>query len=284
MAQPSGAVARGRGRLEAQFGSVAVGGLQGIAAESIEHVHQQQFLVLLLVLQTQFDQLQPGGGGGGWLLGQGQQQLLQRQIHPAAPSEQLGDRRPAEQAPLGPGMAGPHRLVIAVEQIGPAGWRRFIAAQQLSNGRLAQQKLLEKPVGVAEVPLGRAGIGHALEAEVLGLQGGDQLPGAAAHGRQPLGELAAGRGFRAASCPGAIQPRGLGAINPSALGDLEQISRLAQRRKLRHRSGVQACLVFRHMQPSMALSSGDIRQLAYDSPTGHQQGRPRRWVASRRVS
>ena len=39
----------------------AIGRLQGVAAEAIEQVHQQQLLVLLLVLQAQLHQLQLGG-------------------------------------------------------------------------------------------------------------------------------------------------------------------------------------------------------------------------------
>jgi len=43
------------------WGLLAVGGLQGIAAEAIQQIHQQQLLVLLLVLQAQLHQLQLGG-------------------------------------------------------------------------------------------------------------------------------------------------------------------------------------------------------------------------------
>jgi hypothetical protein len=57
--------------------------------------------VLLLVLQPQFHQLQPGIAGLQLL-----QQAEQGPIQPLPPCPYLGQGRPAEQAPLGPGVAG----------------------------------------------------------------------------------------------------------------------------------------------------------------------------------
>ena len=44
------------------LGLGAVAGLEGIAAKAIQQIHQQQFLVLLLVLQSQLHQLKPRRG------------------------------------------------------------------------------------------------------------------------------------------------------------------------------------------------------------------------------
>ena len=38
-----------------------------------------------------------------------------------------------------------------------------------------QDKTIKEPIGVGQVPLGGTGIRHALQAEVLGLQGSQQL-------------------------------------------------------------------------------------------------------------
>ena len=71
MVQPGGRLIRLRslqgGRLKAVFRAVtgqAVAGFERIAAEAIQQIHQQQLLVLLLVLQPQLDQ------------GQGRRRLL----------------------------------------------------------------------------------------------------------------------------------------------------------------------------------------------------------------
>ena len=109
------------------------GGFQRVAAEAVQQVHQQQLLVLLLVLQPQLQQLRI----------QCVPALLEGGGDPLAPAQHLGDGGSGEQPPLGPRLPLPHRLVVAVEQVAPAAVRRLIAHQAL------QQKLLEKPGGVA---------------------------------------------------------------------------------------------------------------------------------------
>ena len=52
-----------------------------------------------------------------------------------------------------------------------------------------QHKLLKEPSGVAQVPFGRAGVGHPLEAEVLWLQGGHQGQALLAHPYVPRRQL-----------------------------------------------------------------------------------------------
>ena len=79
--QPGGGLTRLRcpagARLKAVFRAItgqAVAGFERIAAEAVQQVHQQQFLVLLLVLQSQLDQ------------GQGRRRLLG--IEPIEPFQQ----------------------------------------------------------------------------------------------------------------------------------------------------------------------------------------------------
>ena len=156
-----------------------VHGLEGIAAEAIEQIHQQQLLVLLFVLQAQLQQGAPGllrqpmGRERGDV-----EQLLEGPIHPLPPGQDLRDRRPAQQAALGPGMAGANGVVVAVEQVAPAGIGGLNLAEDIRKAGfercVLEQKGFKEPGGVAQVPFGRAGIGHPLEAKVLGGEGGDQ--------------------------------------------------------------------------------------------------------------
>ena len=162
----------------------AIGRLQGVAAEAIEQVHQQQLLVLLLVLQAQLHQLQLGGA----LI-----QLIQLSqhgpIHLRPPGQYLGQGRAAEQAPLGPGVAGADGVGRAVANKAPGLWSWLIGPCQASLQLGPQHKLLKEPGGVAQVPLGRAGVGHPLQAEVLWLQGGHQGQALLAHPYVPRRQL-----------------------------------------------------------------------------------------------
>ena len=180
------------------FGAVA--GLEGIAAKAIQQIHQQQFLVLLLVLQAQLHQLKPRRRSRLMriLLGQGDP-LADGPVHLAAPGQHLGDRWAAQQPPLGPGMALADGVVIAVEQEAPAGIGGLIARDEGRQLRCFEQEFLKEPGGVAQVPFRGAGIGHALEAEVFWVEGGDQLKAAAAHGLEALQQPLAGGG-RAHGC------------------------------------------------------------------------------------
>ena len=177
-------------RLRAALGC-AVGGQQRVAAEAIEQIHQQQLLVLLLVLQAQLQQGEAGLAARRRLPLEQRRQLGQGPIHPLPPGQHLADARPAEQPPLGARMAGTHRLVVAVEQEAPALRRHRVVQRQPFLQQRPQQELLEEPGGVAQVPLGRAGVRHPLQAEVLGLQRGDQLHTPAAHRQQPLQQVGA---------------------------------------------------------------------------------------------
>ena len=105
--------------------------------EAIQEVHQQQFLVLLLVLQSQFHQ-------GLNLLRRILQQPFQPGIHPMAPGQYVGDGRAAEQASLRPGMSGADGFVIGVELIAP----ERVAGLVIRRVGL-QDEGVEEPRGVA---------------------------------------------------------------------------------------------------------------------------------------
>ena len=170
------------GRLR-PVGGGAVGRLERVAGEAVEQIHQQQLLVLLLVLQPQLQQRQRRGGLAGRSVRQNIEQLLQSRIDPCPPGQHRRDRRPAEQPPLRPGMAGADGVVVAVEQKAPQRIGGFVLdAVPLAQG--PQQEFLEEPGGVAEVPFRRTGIGHALQHQILRLQGDDQRFTAAAHRSQ----------------------------------------------------------------------------------------------------
>ena len=111
-----------------------------ILEERVLDVGQQQFLVLLLVRDAQFDQASMSG-------------IVQQRRHGVidmgAPITDLDDAWPREHS-------APHaldalalRFVIGIEQERPA-----FVVQPIPGQLVAQQKGLEKPGGVRQVPLG----------------------------------------------------------------------------------------------------------------------------------
>ena len=81
--------------------------------EGIEKIHQQEFLVLLLVMKPQFHERE-------YISGRVVEEQLQRYIHIAPPAQDVADGRTAEQASLGPGMTVADGVVIGIELIAPA--------------------------------------------------------------------------------------------------------------------------------------------------------------------
>ena len=163
--------------------------LQRVAGEAVEQVHQQQLLVLLLVLQAQLQQSPYRLAPLGWFRPQIRQQLLKPRVHSLAPGQDRTDRRAGQQTAGRARMALTDGVVVRVEEIAPAR----IGA--LPAGQVGlQQEGFEEPGGVPQVPLRRTGIGHPLQAEILGLQGGHQGFAAVPHAPQPLHRL--GRGGR----------------------------------------------------------------------------------------
>ena len=94
-----------------------------------------------------------------------------------------------------PGMPGADGVVVAVEEVAPAGIGRLVGQGSIGAGPHGsaaawlqgrpQQKLLKEPGGVTQMPLGRTGIGHSLQAEILRFEGGDQGLAAGPHLSEP---------------------------------------------------------------------------------------------------
>ena len=153
-------------------GGGGVGGLQGIAGQHVLDVHQQELLVLLLVLDAQLHQGQDGRPGVPV------QQLGHRRVDVAPVVGDLHDAGTGDQAPVGPGVPGTDGLVVGVEEEPEVRVEELVAGE-----RGLEQEGLEEPGGVGPVPLGGAHVGHGLDRLVLGGQGAGQLLG------QPPGVL-----------------------------------------------------------------------------------------------
>ena len=87
--QPNGR----RSVLGSRFGLLPIRSIrrfQGLTAEGIEEIHQHQFLMLLLVLKTQFHEVQPGR------IAVALEQVCQGLSHLVPPSDHLLHQRPAQ--------------------------------------------------------------------------------------------------------------------------------------------------------------------------------------------
>ena len=125
-------------------------------------VGQQQFLVLLLMLQPQCDELQQFVLCS---LVRACQQIQHARINLSPPGQHLRQRGAADKAPIGARILVANAVVITVEQNAEAGIKGF-------ETRLKpfQHKSFEKPGHMGQMPLGRAGVGHGLKLAVLGAQ------------------------------------------------------------------------------------------------------------------
>src|SRR5579872_2352761 len=121
-----------------------------IFSEGREDVGEKQLLVLLLVIGTEFEELE-----------------CRRRKRWHRPQERFIDMRPicphflkrwpAKQAPARTRMALSFRFIIAVEQEGIA-----FVEQRIATHVIAQHERLEEPCRMSEMPLGRRGIGKRL--------------------------------------------------------------------------------------------------------------------------
>src|SRR5438067_7883346 len=93
----------------------------------------------------------------------------------------LLERGAAEHSAAGAGVARAFRLVIAVEEIGPAFVEAAVAVDMV-----AQDEGLEKPCGVREVPLGGRGIGEGLYRRIGVAERRGEIERQLAGGEQPL--------------------------------------------------------------------------------------------------
>jgi len=98
--------------------------------------------------------------------------------------QHLGHRRPGQQAAVGPRVHRADTVVVRVEQIAEA-----LVIGPIALDGATQHELLEKPAGMREVPLRRAGIGHGLDDVILILQRLAQRHGLVANPPELIGEL-----------------------------------------------------------------------------------------------
>ena len=138
----------------------------------MQHIGQQQLLVLLLVLQSQFDQ-----GQEHCTVQPRLQQNLHTLVNVGTVCQHLSKRRPREQPALGAWMFGTDTVVVGVEKHPE---RRVV---RLKPGRVRfQHKGLKKPGGMRQMPFDRARVWHGLRAAILGRQRCSQRHRACTHG------------------------------------------------------------------------------------------------------
>src|SRR5258706_12913968 len=81
--------------------------------------------------------------------------------------QNLFNRWPRDHAALGSRLAGSKCLVVGIEQV-LIGWIELAGARQV----LGQDKRLEEPSGVGQVPLGGGRIGPLMAPHILGVSRG----------------------------------------------------------------------------------------------------------------
>ena len=141
-------------------------------------VGQQQFLVLLFVLQAQLQVLQR------LLIKVAcRQSRLHLCIDLLAVVVHLLQRGPRQQAALRPRVRRTDAFVVAVEKIVP-GW-----ITRRRTGESCQHEAFEEPGGVGQVPLAGTGVGHALQHGVLCTERCGQLQAAGTNTCEVVGEV-----------------------------------------------------------------------------------------------
>ena len=162
-----------------------VGRQQRIARQDVLDVHQQELLVLLLVLDAELDQRRRRPPRG----------LSRRVGHGLVDvGPVLGDLLdpgPGQQPPVVPRIPGAHALVVGVEQVAEVGMEGSVPVETGD-----EQEGLEEPGGVGPVPLGRAHVGHGLDGLVLGRQGGGERLGERPGGEEPVGDRQVAHGHQ----------------------------------------------------------------------------------------
>src|SRR5580658_10757964 len=159
-----------------------IGGAQRVAEECVQHVGEQQLLMLFLVVGAELDAAQR------FRIWIALKQLLDRGIDVLAVTENLGERRTRKrgaQLLVGDRFFWERRktFVIAIEEPGKIGVEDLV-----SGKKLAQDKGLEEPSGVGEVPFGWGSLGAGLYHHVFGRERLAQAHGLAARIAKPCGE------------------------------------------------------------------------------------------------
>ena len=102
--------------------------------EHVLDIHQQQFLVLLLVVQAQLDPID-----ARWKASARPRMSSMAVVDGVAVGRHFPDPGPAQQAPLGAGVAGPDPLVVGVPQIEVALVDGTVARAGRASARTARR-------------------------------------------------------------------------------------------------------------------------------------------------
>ncbi len=135
------------------------------------HVAEDQLLMLLLVLQPEFDDFEGLGGGRGT-----RDPRVDGSIDVAAIVTHAIERGAREQPASRPWVLLADRVVVRVEEHAERGIERG----EIRLHRL-EDECLEEPGGVAQMPLHRTGVGHRLHDAVLRRQRSGEALGRRAH-------------------------------------------------------------------------------------------------------
>ena len=130
--------------------------MQGVSRQDVLDVHQQELLMLLLVMQAERDELDEPRLCGI------PEHRLHRGVHRGAVARDVVDARSGEEPAFGAWMPGADRLVVRVEDV-----LVRIVECGIPRGVLTEDERLEEPGDVSPVPLGRAHVGHRLHRLVL---------------------------------------------------------------------------------------------------------------------
>jgi hypothetical protein len=118
------------------------GRTERILEEQMLQIGQQQFLMLLFMIETQFKQV--------WAALDDERHSCDDRIVDVLPVRQhLGERRSSEHPALATSMKGAFRLVIAVEQEGPP-----LVERPVPLNVIAKNERLEEPACMSKVPFG----------------------------------------------------------------------------------------------------------------------------------
>ncbi len=127
--------------------------------QDVLDVHEQQLLMLLFVMQAEYDELGRVGVAGV-------DQVVHRVVDVRAVLRDFADRRAREQPALRSRVPRPDRFVVGVEEVRVRRIERRVAAA-LAFGVGREQEGLEEPRGVRPMPFRRTHIRHRLDHLVL---------------------------------------------------------------------------------------------------------------------
>ncbi|MDO9369233.1 MAG: hypothetical protein Q7T68_11750 [Sphingopyxis sp.] len=134
-----------------------------ILREEMLQIGEQQFLMLLLVVDAEFDERLRRRRQVG-------QRSLNRGVNVRTPDTDFVERRPGQQAALRPRMARTFGFVIAVEEK-----RVTLVVKTVAGHMIAQHEGFEEPRRMREVPFGGRRVGHRLRAGIGVGEGRDEI-------------------------------------------------------------------------------------------------------------